>query len=82
MLAKLWASTIAVLISGFFLWWVLTPPSVFNMLPFAIHQAINPEGVSENIFIAVFNMVIALLLLVFSYRLAYKFLMQKNKEGN
>jgi hypothetical protein len=60
------------LISGLFLWLVLNPPSVFNMLPFAIHEAINPGGSSEKIFIIVFDILIALLLFVLSYKLVYK----------
>ncbi len=82
MLAKLWASIIAVLISGLFLWWVLTPPNVLNMLPFAIHEAINPGGSSETSFIVVFDVIIALLLLVFSYKYAYRYIVKSNKEGN
>ena len=70
--SKAWSCIIAILISGLFLWLVLSPPSVFNMLPFAIYEAINPGGPSESTFIIVFDVTIALLLLIFSYRIAYK----------
>lgn len=74
---KVWASIIAIFISGLFLWFVLNPPSVFNMLPFAIHEAINPGGASESTFIIVFDVIIALLLFVLSYRITYKQIVKK-----
>lgn len=71
--SKVWASIIAIFISGLFLWFVLNPPSVFNMLPFAIH----PGGASESTFIIVFDVIIALLLFVLSYRITYKQIIKK-----
>lgn len=69
--SKIWAAIIALLIAGIFLGLVLTPPSVFNMLPSAIHEAVNPEGEgnSEQVFIITFDVIVALLLLLLSYRM-------------
>jgi hypothetical protein len=75
--SKAWASIIAILISGLFLWLVLNPPSVFNLLPFAIHEAINPGGSSEQTFIIVFDLAVALLLFIFLYQIMHKQLIKR-----
>lgn len=64
------AILVALVISGVFLYSVLTPPSMFNFLPFAIHEAlflkVTENGVSSSIeestFILVFDTIAALLL--------------------
>lgn len=71
---RLYAFLIAGFVSGLFLYFVLKKPSAFNMLPFSIHEAINPGGSSETTFIIVFDIVVALLLLLISYKIAYKLL--------
>lgn len=71
---NIWALMIALALAGVFLWLVLNPPSVFNMLPFAIHEAINPGGTSEKTFIIVFDVIIALLILIVGYRIVSKML--------
>jgi hypothetical protein len=60
-----------------FLWAVLTPPSVFNMLPFAIHEAISPAGNSEQAFIIAFDLLFALLLFIGSSWLGKKYYVNK-----
>ena len=74
---KIGAFIVSVIVAGLFLSFVLKKPSIFNMLPFAIHEAINPGGTSEALFIIIFDIAIALLLFVFSYRVAYKLLIKK-----
>ncbi len=69
---KLGAFIVSLIVVGLFLFLVLIKPSIFNMLPFAIHEAINPGGTSEALFIVIFDIAAALLLFVFSYRLAYR----------
>lgn len=70
--SKVLVFTVSTLISGIFLWLVLNSPSIFNMLPFAIHEAINPGGSSEKTFIVLFDVLVALLLFVLSYKVIYK----------
>ena len=61
---------LALLITTAFLWAVLTPPSIFNILPFAIHEAFDPGGSSESTFINVFNICFAIVLFAIVYLLA------------
>lgn len=65
------AALIAFAVSIFFLISVLTPPSYFNALPFAIHQSFFKEVTSdgdvfntieESTFIKIFDTIVALLL--------------------
>jgi hypothetical protein len=49
--SKLLALAISALIPGIFLWLVIASPSFFNILPFAIHQAMYPTKVHEHTFI-------------------------------
>ena len=60
---------ISMSISGLFLWFVLKTHNVFNMLPFAIHDAINPGGTSEKTFIVLFDIIVALVLLFLCYKI-------------
>lgn len=46
---------LASLLAGSFLWAVLTPPSIFNALPFEIHESFDPGGSSETAFIKGFD---------------------------
>lgn len=71
---KILVVLISLVVSGMFLWAVLTPPSVFNMLPFAIHEAVSPGGNSEQVFIIVFDLLFALLLFIGSFWLTKKIL--------
>ncbi|SEL95405.1 hypothetical protein SAMN05421740_11524 [Parapedobacter koreensis] len=66
---RILAFIMALPISGLFLWYVLTTPNLFNMLPFAIHESINPGGTSENTFIAIFDTIIAGILLWVIYKM-------------
>jgi hypothetical protein len=52
----------ALLISAGFLYAVLTPPSVFNFLPYEIHESI-PMKVSESTFIIDFDICFSVALL-------------------
>lgn len=65
---------IALALAGGFLWLVLNPPSVFNMLPFTIHEAINLGGTSEKTFIIVFDVITSFLVLIVGYRILSKML--------
>lgn len=69
---NIWALMIALVLAGVFLWLVLNPPSVFNMLPFAIHETVNPGGASEKTFIIVFDVIASLLILMVGYRIVSK----------
>jgi hypothetical protein len=53
-----------------FLWGVLTPPSSFNFIPYAIHQMMRSSSVSENSFITVFDYCFAVVVLILGYILA------------
>ncbi len=67
------ALIVALLLSASFLIYVLAVPNMFNMLPFAIYESINPNGVSEQTFIVLFDVVAAALLLLPIYKLLYNF---------
>ena len=54
---------VALLLSGLFLLYVLTTPNMFNMLPFAIYESLNPNGDFEPMFIVIFDIVIAIVCL-------------------
>ena len=58
---------LALLITIGFLWAVFTPPSIFNILPFEIHEAFDPGGSSESTFIKVFDICFAIVLFVIVY---------------
>lgn len=57
------AALISVIIAGFFLYSVLTPPSMFNFLPFAIHEAffLN-SSIEEGTFIKIFDIIMSVLI--------------------
>lgn len=74
------AFIIAAVISGLFLWMVLTPPSVFNMLPSKIHELITLKVISEAKFITIFDIVVALILLLFAYIKLYNSLNHPTKQ--
>jgi hypothetical protein len=63
------AFIIALIITVGFLWAVFTPPSIFNMLPFEIHQAITDNWKSEKSFIQIFDICSAIILFILSYRI-------------
>ncbi|RZK39760.1 MAG: hypothetical protein EOO90_17440 [Pedobacter sp.] len=65
---KILAFIIALILPTLFLWiTVFSGASAFNLLPFEIHEAINPGGASENTFIIVFDVIVAILLIIPSY---------------
>ena len=71
---NIWALIIALALTGIFLWSVLNPPSVFNFLPFAIHEAIDFGGTSEKTFIIVFDVITSVLILIAGYRILSRML--------
>lgn len=74
---KIIAFIIAALISTSFLWiTIFSGPSAFNIIPFEIHEAISPGGSSESFFIRVFDIAIAILLFILSYRIIYKMIIK------
>lgn len=78
---------IAVIISGVFLWAILTPPSLFNFLPYQIHEGMKSEKISENLFIKIFDICSAIIVLILSYILTRNFLktfrfLEKEKTKN
>lgn len=58
---------LAMFLAGLFLWAVLNPPSIFNSLPYEIHEAIDPGGVSETVFIKRFDICSAVLVFIICY---------------
>ncbi len=60
----------ATILSGIFLWTVLTPPSLFNFLPYQIHQAMKSDAISEQLFIELFDIFSAIIIFTLSYILA------------
>ncbi len=72
---KAGAIIIALMLSSLFLWiTIYSNDSVFNFLPFAIHETINPGGSSESAFIMWFDIMVAIILIIPSYKLAHKLL--------
>jgi hypothetical protein len=47
-----------------FLWAVLTPPSIFNFLPYEIHESIRSTNMSEIDFIKIFDIGSAMVLFI------------------
>ena len=82
------ATLVALVISGVFLYSVLTPPSIFNFLPFAIHEAlflqVTENGVSSSIeegtFIKIFDTVVAILLFWLIYAVVKKIISMVNRN--
>jgi asparagine N-glycosylation enzyme membrane subunit Stt3 len=67
---KIIAFIIALLLPALFLWiTVFSGSSVFNLLPFEIHEAINPGGASEGTFIVIFDVIVAILLIIPIYKI-------------
>ncbi|WP_139375430.1 hypothetical protein [Sphingobacterium nematocida] len=56
-------------------------PNMFNMLPFAIYESVNPSGTSEHTFIVLFDVVVAALLLLSIYKLLYNFFTKDSGES-
>lgn len=73
-MSKISAFFLSVIIAGLFLYFTVGKPSVFNMIPFAIYEAINPGGNSETLFIIIFDAIMALLLSLISYKIINKVL--------
>lgn len=69
---KIIAIAISLILSLLFLKMVLTPPSVFNLLPYSIHRSFSPDGSGEKMFIIIFDLIIALLLFYITYKIALK----------
>lgn len=72
--SKVLAFSTAIAIATLFLYFTLKENSIFNIIPFAIHEAISPGGKFETAFITIFDVIIALLLLLISYKIVYKVL--------
>jgi hypothetical protein len=49
---------------------VLNPPSFFNILPYQIHELINPGQGGESIFIKSFDIFLTLFILMVGYLLS------------
>jgi hypothetical protein len=62
--------TFALIIAGGYLWAVLTPPSIFNMLPLVLYDSRHSDVSSESDFIRKFDICFAVFLLILSYILA------------
>jgi hypothetical protein len=63
------AALLSGIITAMFLYAVLIPPSAFNFIPFALHQAFFQNSVEEASFIRVFDVIIGIIL----FWLLYKF---------
>jgi len=82
------AALIALAVASVFLYSVLTPPSMFNFLPFAIHEAlflkVTENGVTSTIeegtFIKIFDTVFTVLIFWGVYRIT-KGLMNLRKKN-
>ncbi len=61
---------LSIIIAVGFLWAVLTPPSIFNFLPYAIHESMKTNAISENNFIRVFDICSSMVVFVLSYILS------------
>jgi hypothetical protein len=61
---------ISVVISVAFLWFVLSTPNAFNMLPFIIYDMLDRGGEYENIFIATFDVVVSIIMMAIVYKLS------------
>jgi hypothetical protein len=70
---------VAVVITAGFLYWTLIPPSIFNFIPFSIHQAffkqVTENGeviniVSESIFVKLFDVFVSLIVFWITYKLS------------
>lgn len=72
---NLLALLLAVLISIGLLVFALTTPSAFNFLPFAIHQAIFRDVIMEKSFIVIFDILTALFLVWFFYKILTRFVL-------
>lgn len=72
--SKVLAFLAAITIATLFLYFTVKEHSIFNIIPFAIHEAIDPGGNSETTFITIFDVIIALLLSLISYKIVYKML--------
>ncbi|RPE08307.1 hypothetical protein EGT74_14710 [Chitinophaga lutea] len=69
---KFAAVAIALSICILFLMMVLTPPSVFNLLPYSIHRSLSPAGFREKEFIIVFDVLTALGIFFVIYKMGMK----------
>ena len=74
---KILAVIIALLLPTLFLWFtVFSGASAFNLLPFEIHEAINPGGSSESTFIILFDVIVAVLLFIPIYKIVKIYLVK------
>ncbi len=83
------SALIALAVAMVFLYSVLTPPSMFNLLPFAIHEAffmkITERGevsssIEEGTFIKIFDTVAAVALFWLIYKVSKSLMSLKNKN--
>jgi hypothetical protein len=58
---------------------VLGRASVFNLIPYSIHEAIWPGGSNESIFIKVFDIICAFIIFFIGYKISY-YMLRKNRS--
>lgn len=67
------SNLIGLIIAAIFLYLALTPPSLFNLIPFAIHQALISDGfIKESTFIIIFDIAFAFLIFYLISKLGQK----------
>ena len=77
---NLLSGLIALVITGCFLYWSLTPGCVFNLIPFAIHQSLFKtvtkgevvNTINEGTFIRLFDMLTGILIFGAVFRTSKK----------
>ena len=71
---KLISIMIAIVLTTIFLYNVLTPPSLFNLIPYSIHETFWKGHSGESTFIISFDILFGLLIFLLVYKLARKLL--------
>jgi hypothetical protein len=70
---KVIALIVAIILTIAFLWDVLTPGSIFNALPFELHESSGMNMASESDFIRGFDYCFSVIVLILSYFLLRRF---------
>jgi len=73
-LSKALAFLTSIAVAAFFLYFTIKEHRIFNIIPFAIYEAINPGGNFETTFIQIFDIIITLLVSLISYKIVYEVL--------
>ena len=71
---KIISIIIATALTTIFLYNVLTPPSLFNLISYSIHETFWKGNSGESTFIISFDIFFGLLIFILVYRLARKLL--------